>query len=374
MSNEILGSIEDSLKLSEELRKAIEASPEHLLDMDLRRISRELSKKFNELREITRFLIEQRKERISLLRDERNKRDELNEKVKEVAQAIKQLRTRRKELQQFINEKKNEGNQLKNKIKELTERIQLLEKELKGFSRRELKKIEANIERLEWALQTQSLPDIIERRLTERILRLSERLKHLKEKEEKWKELQRMRQELEKYKMDLNALRRSLAIYYEERRKIDEKITELIKIRDERKSEADKHHTQVQELRKEVELINEKLAKIRDLRNKIMQTLKRISKIREEQEELKRKEELKRIIAQRLREIQEKFLTQGKLDYEDLEFLVEHGLLTDDFLDRLLTMSEEEQAEAILEQLEGSDLALKENEEDVSGSVDEAQQ
>ena len=196
------------------------------------------------------------------------------------------------------------------------------------------------------------MPDIIERRLTEKILRLSERLKGLKEKEEKWRELQKFKQELEKYKVDLNALRRSLAIYYEERRKIDEKIAELTKLRDERKNEADKHHTQVQELRKVIEFINEKLTEIRELRTRIMHTLKRISKIKEEQEELRRKEELKRIIQQRLREIREKFASQGKLDYEDLEFLVEHGLLTDDFLDQLLTMSEEEQVEVIMEQLE----------------------
>lgn len=352
MSSEILKTIDDSLELSDELRRAIESPPEELLDMDLRKVSRNLSRKFNELRELTRILIEQRRDKISVLKDERSKRDELNEKVKEVAQAIKQLRERRRELQQFINEKKNEGNQLRSKIKELNEKIKLFEQELKGFNRRELKKLEANIERLEWVLQTQSLPDVIERRITERVLRLSERIRTLKEKEEKWKELQKMRQELEKYKVDLSALRRSLAIYYEERRKIDEKITELVKIRDERKNEADKHHMRVQELRKEIDEINEKLSKIRELRTKIMQTLKRISKIKEEQEELRKKEELRRIIQQRLREIQEKFVTQGKLDYEDLEFLVEHGLLTDDYLEKLLTMSEEEQAEAILEQLE----------------------
>jgi len=354
MTDELLGGINESLILPEELRRAIEASPEELVDKDLRRVSRELSRKFNELRELTRLLIEQRKEKISALKDERNKRDELNEKVKEVAQAIRQLRERRRELQQFINDKKNEGNQLKNKIKELTEKIKLLEKELKGFNKRELKRLEANIERLEWALQTQSLPDVIERRLTERILRMSERLKELREKEEKWRELIKMKQELEQYKMDLNALRRSLAIYYEERRKLDEKIAELVKIRDERKNEADKHHYQVQELRSEIEAINEKLSEIRELRNKIMQTLRRISKLREEQEEIRRKEELKRIISARLKEIQEKFVAQGKLDYEDLEFLVEHGLLTDDLLERMMSVGEEEQTEAILEQLEES--------------------
>ncbi len=353
MSSEILESVESSLKLPEDLQKAIEAPPEALLDMDLRLISKKLSRKFNELRELTRILIEQRREKISLLRDERNKRNELNEKVREVAQIIKQLRSKRKELQQFINEKKKEGDQIKSKIKELTEQIQLLEREIGNFNKRELRRLEANIERLEWILQTQSLPDIIEKRLTEKILRLSERLKELKQKEEKWRSLQKLRQELEKYRMDLSALRRSLAIYYEERRRLDEKIAELVKLRDERKMEADKHHFQIQELRSEIEKINEKLAEIRDLRRKIMFALKRISKIREEQEELRRKEELKRILQQRLREIQEKFLRQGKLDYEDLEFLVEHGLLTDDFLDQLMSVSEEE-AENILEELEES--------------------
>jgi len=99
MSSEILKTIDDSLELSDELRRAIESPPEELLDMDLRKVSRNLSRKFNELRELTRILIEQRRDKISVLKDERSKRDELNEKVKEVAQAIKQLRERRRELQ-----------------------------------------------------------------------------------------------------------------------------------------------------------------------------------------------------------------------------------------------------------------------------------
>ena len=61
----------------------------------------------------------------------------------------------------------------------------------------------------------------------------------------------------------------------------------------------------------------------------------------------------KRVLS-KVKEIQEKFVAQGKLDYEDLEFLVEHGLLTDDLLERMMSVGEEEQTEAILEQLEES--------------------
>jgi len=352
MASEILEEVQIALEIPEELQRVLIASPEELIDMDLRTLSKELSRKFHELREVSRKLIEKRRELISILRDERAKRNELNEKVKEVAQVIRQLRERRRELQKFINEKRSEGNQIQSKIKELMEQITALERELKGFNRRELQRLQNQIERLEWALQTQTLPDIIEKRLTERILRLSEKLKVLKQQEEQWRKLQKLRQELEKCRADLTAIRRSLAIYYEERRKIDEKIAELSKIRDEKKGEADKHHAKVQELRNEIDKINEMLSKIRDLRQKIMLTLRRISKLREEKEELRRKEELKRLLQRRLQEIKVKLIEEGKLDYKDLEFLVEHGLLTDDFLDQLLQMGEEEQAEALMEELE----------------------
>ncbi|MHA1616889.1 MAG: hypothetical protein ACTSX9_06270 [Candidatus Njordarchaeales archaeon] len=360
MAKELLEEVQIALKIPEEVQKVLTATPEELVDKDLRQLSRELSKKFHELREISRKLIEKRRELISILRDERAKRNELNEKVREVAQAIRQLRERRRELQKFINEKRNEGNQIREKIKELSKQVESIEREIKGFNRRELQRLQAQIERLEWALQTQTLPDIIEKRITERILRLSEKLKILKQQEEQWKQLQKLRQELEKYKSDLTAIRRSLAIYYEERRRIDEKIAELAKIRDEKKSEADQHHAKVQEIREEIAKINDALAKIRDIRQKIMLTLRRISKLREEKEELRRKEELKKLIQRRLQEIRAKIMEEGKLDYRDLEFLVEHGLLTDEFLEQFLQMSEEEQAEVLLEGLEGE---LEEREE-----------
>ena len=352
MSTEI-ARIEDALRLSDTITKAINSIIEELIDMNLSTISKELSRKFEELRVLTQVLLDKRREMLSNLRDQKAKRDELNQKVKEVAQIIRQLRERRNELQKFITEKRKEAQEIKDEISKIQENMSLLEKELKGYDHRRTKKLEGEIKRLEWVLQTQTLPDPIEKRLTERIMRLSNTLKELKTKEEKWRKQIQLQRELEQYRTRLGAIKKSLAIYFEERKKIDEKLSELIKIREEKKKEADKFHAEVQRIKEEIDKLNQSLASIREVRNKVIQTLRKIGKIREEKEGLRRKEELKKIIHFRLQEIREKLKNQGRIDYEDLEFLIDYGLLDDEFLNELLGLkSEEEKTELLLEHLE----------------------
>ena len=214
MSTEI-ARIEDALRLSDTITKAINSNIEELIDMNLSTISKELSRKFEELRVLTQVLLDKRREMLSNLRDQKAKRDELNQKVKEVAQIIRQLRERRNELQKFITEKRKEAQEIKDEISKIQENMSLLEKELKGYDHRRTKKLEGEIKRLEWVLQTQTLPDPIEKRLTERIMRLSNTLKELKTAEDH--DLQTFLVDVESYKYfdetnirQLKAIRRFL--------------------------------------------------------------------------------------------------------------------------------------------------------------------
>jgi len=279
--------------------------------------------------------IEELYRRVRLLRAERDglkekariwadKRDRLHEEIRDLRLQIHSLRQRRDALNVEVKHLKSLREALLRRRKEILEEIVKLRQEKRRMnaekpfhSQSYLKK---KIERIEWKIQTESLPLDVERELIDQVKALEAQMEFYRKAEKIKSRIADLRREADRLKADSldyrSRIHETAAQSQEFHMKMLKKIEDVRRL----KAKADEMHQQYAEFRDKAKAISlelkETLAEIRTLREQL--------KTREEEERKQKEEELQK---QMEKDALEKLRRGEKLSFDEFKILIEKGLI-----------------------------------------------
>ncbi len=255
-----------------------------------------------------------------------NERDALNDEVKKISSEVKQLKAKRDSLNAQVKTLKTKRDELREEAAKKREVLSKLLEQAKGISQElhgSMSDILAQIQRLEWFIQTNPLSTQAERNLVAKIGTLEVNLA-------KHKGLKNVRDSLLRLKIEVGALRIRAQTTHEELTKIageSEKthaaMQEQLKTLLEKKKQADQKHTDfIQQSKRRQEAVSSlrsNLLRIEQIRAEIGKT-KTSSKF-EKAEKVKSKYKAA---------ANEKLRTGGKLSLEEFQALMGDSFSSDD--------------------------------------------
>lgn len=249
------------------------------------------------------------------------KRDDLNKKVKNLIVEAKDYRKNRDEVNSFIKNLKSEIKSNNARITEISEKIKSIEEEIdrylkkldRKYSFRDLKK---EIERLDWIVQTSSLPLEEEKKIVSEILVLEENLSYLNKIRNLESEVKRLKLEREALKKANILNREKISGLVEKSRDFHKKLLRLSEKISKLKEEADQTHRMfVDFISKAKTLKNERKKKAGELRDIECQ----IKALR--MEAVKKREE--KILSEARNRAMEKIKKGKKLSWDEFKILNE---------------------------------------------------
>ncbi|MHA2112924.1 MAG: coiled-coil protein [Candidatus Hodarchaeales archaeon] len=263
-----------------------------------------------------------------------NKRNQLNEQVKELIVSAKEEREKRDQCNKLISEIKEKKNILIKELEGFNEQIERLEEQLnqnqdknappKRRSNVSTKRIQKEIQDLEWKLQTTSnLAINDERDIVDQINRLEQKFREVRESDVLSRDLKSFFNRTRVLRGKLRGLDRDLRINAHESRLHHKTMIQAFKNADIFRKQADDLHAQFLEAKKQANLIhNEYLTHIREI-NKTRQSInKNKQKFRKKQDE-ERREKLK----VKTEDAKKKFDQGRKLSFEEFRTLIDKGLI-----------------------------------------------
>jgi len=255
------------------------------------------------------------------------KRDSIHEKIKVLRTKVADLKEKRDELNKRVQELKNLREQAKGDRSEKHNQILNLKEKLRGLEEkkpiRSAHDVESEIERLEWKIQTTSLPVREEEMLIDQVRTLETQLlkhKKIRELEEGLLELRAEEKALEtKAKLHhekLSELAKQSQGFHEEMTKILSQIHDL-------RAQADSAHQKYVEIKQQAQPLRQErdefLRQVESLKQKLRQA--------EEKKQFKRQRELRKELVDKALE---KLKRGEKLSWEEFKVLSEQkkvGLL-----------------------------------------------
>jgi uncharacterized coiled-coil DUF342 family protein len=263
-----------------------------------------------------------------------NKRNQLNEQVKELIVSAKEEREKRDQCNKLISEIKEKKNILIKELEGFNEQIERLEEQLnqsqdktappKRRSNVSTKRIQKEIQDLEWKLQTTSnLAINDERDIVDQINRLEQKFREARESDVLSRDLKSFFNRTRVLRGKLRGLDRDLRTKAHESRLHHKAMIQAFKNADVFRKQADDLHAQFLEAKKQANLIhNEYLTHIREI-NKTRQSInKNKQKFRKKQDE-ERREKLK----VKTEDAKKKFDQGRKLSFEEFRTLIDKGLI-----------------------------------------------
>ncbi|MCK4848171.1 MAG: hypothetical protein KAT16_04030 [Candidatus Heimdallarchaeota archaeon] len=263
-----------------------------------------------------------------------NKRNLLNEQVKELIGSAKEEREKRDKCNQLISEIKEKKNILLKEFEGFNEQIERLEEQLnqskdkpsqnKRRSNISTKKIQKDIQDLEWKLQTTSnLAITEEREIVDQINRLEQKFIEARESDVLSRDIKTVYNRTRVLRGKLRSSDRDLRAKAHESRLYHKAMIQAFKNADIFRKQADELHAQFLEAKKQANLIhNEYLTHIREI-NKTRQSInKNKQKFRKKQDE-ERREKLK----VKADDAKKKFDEGRKLSFEEFRTLIDKGLI-----------------------------------------------
>ncbi|UCE15286.1 MAG: hypothetical protein JSV12_05215 [Candidatus Bathyarchaeota archaeon] len=205
--------------------------------------------------------------------DLKEKRDELNKKVQELKNMREQARTERRE-------KRTQILKLKEKLRRPTEKKPI----------RNMRDVESEIERLEWEIQTTSLPVREEKILIDQVRALENQLlthKQIRKLEESFLELQAEEKALE---TKANLHHEKLSELAKQSQSFHEKVSEIFNKIHAFQVDADDAHQKYVEIKQKAQALHQERAEFLRQANSLMQELRQT----EEKKQLKRQRELRK--------------------------------------------------------------------------------
>jgi len=229
----------------------------------------------------------------------KEKRDELNERVRELKNLREQARAERRE-------KHNEILKLKEKLRRLAEQKSI----------RSMHDVKSEIEKLEWKIQTTSLPVHEERTVIDEVRVLEIQLsthKQIRELEERLLELRAEEKALET-KAKLH--HESLSELAKQSQGFHEKMTETLGEIQALRAEADDAHQKYVEIKQQAQALHQERVELLRQANSLKQKIREA----EEEKQLKRQRELHKELVEKALE---KLERGEKLSWEEFKVLTE---------------------------------------------------
>jgi uncharacterized coiled-coil DUF342 family protein len=281
--------------------------------------------------------IEELNQELAPIKEERNrlnleakkwveKRNSLNEKVKNLREEANSIKEKRDTINSQVQELKNIREQVISKSKEKREKISELQEKITIINEKQpdttgnLKRVEKEIEKLDWTIQTNSLPIREEQELINQIRELETQLLAQKK--------------IKKVKDQLYELRSAQRQFGSEAKTIHEKLSELAE-------QSQKYHLQMvgiiekaHDLQTESNEAHQKYVEARSQaqqkHDKCVELIQQIKAIEQELKESTDKKQAERQDALQ-KELEERALTKlkngEKLLWDEFQYLAEKGLL-----------------------------------------------
>jgi uncharacterized coiled-coil DUF342 family protein len=254
------------------------------------------------------------------------KRNSLNEKVKNLRDEANSLKEKRDEINKQVQELKNMREQVTSKTKEKREKISELQGKIETLSEKQsaptvnLRRVEKEIEHLDWTIQTNSLPVKEEQQIINQIRELETQLIS--------------QRKVKKVKDELYELRSAQRTFGTEAKTIHEKLSELAE-------QSQKYHLQMvsalekaRDLQVESNEAHQKYVEARtqaqQKHDKCVELIKELKSIEQDLKESADKKQAERV-GELQKELEERALAKlksgEKLLWEEFQYLAEKGLL-----------------------------------------------
>lgn len=289
----------------------------------------------NKIADTSKDKLEILNQELTPIKEERNKlnseakkwverRNKLNEKVKTLRDQANSLKEQRDTINNQVQELKKRRDQMNSKGKEKREKFLELKEKITTLDGKQhngnLRQIEREIEKLDWKIQTTSLPLKEEQELISHIRELETRLvaqKRIKKVQDKLFEL---RTEQRDFGTEAKTIHGKLSELAEQSQKYHMQMMDLLIKTRELQSEANIAHKNYVEARQQAQQKHEKCIELITKINAIQQELKESA----DKKQTQRQDELQK-------ELEERALTKlkrgEKLLWEEFQFLAEKGLL-----------------------------------------------
>jgi len=233
----------------------------------------------------------------------KEKRDELNERVRELKNLRDQARAERRE-------KHNQILKLKEKLRRLTEKKPI----------RSMHDVESEIERLEWQIQTTSLPVREEKVLIDQVRALETQLSTHKQIRELDEDLLELRAEEKALETKARLHHERLSELAKQSQSFHEKMIEILSEIHALRAEADNAHQKYVEIKQQAQPLHQERAELLRQTNSIKQEFRQA----EEEKQLKRQQELRKELVEKALE---KLKRGEKLSWEEFKVLAEQKKL-----------------------------------------------
>ncbi len=253
-----------------------------------------------------------------------DKRNKLHEKISNLRKKAANIKERRDGLNEQVQELKKLRDQVKLSRKEKRDRIAELKEKLRELMEKRpdgnLQHIEKEIEKIDWKIQTTSLPLKEEEELINQVRQLETKLTVQKQIKKVEKEFLELRSKEKNLGTEAKTLHEKLAEIAEQSQKYHEKMLETLNKARELQVEADDAHQKYVEKKQQAKKLHQKCVELQDKIRALEQELKEAAdkKQAEKQSEIQKELE-ERALAK---------LKRGeKLLWEEFQILAEKGKL-----------------------------------------------
>ncbi len=244
------------------------------------------------------------------------KKGALSTKIREEVDTTQELKTERDALNQKVKAAKAEREKFTGKIRELSKKLKELETKLDGFKgTRPLKAIKEELEKAEWAYQTQSLSPSKSHDVWKSIEDLTDSLKASKAKDEVFTQFRNVRREIDSLKNEQSKYHHQVLKHAKESELKHKMLSDI--------------YARIDEVRDKRKLINKKLQiPIDKLKAIDAEIKKHKSELHEEKERTRKYQESTnhKLLSAKAKEVEARFKKTGKLTKEDLLIIQEAEL------------------------------------------------
>lgn len=270
---------------------------------------------------------------LASLKEERNKlnleakkwaekRNAIHEHIKELRTKAADLKEKRDTLNEKVQELKSIRDQTKTKRNEKHAQVFELKENLRSLTKRKppqsLHNLQMEIERLDWKIQTTSLPVKEEEMLVNQVRQLEAQLSVHKQIEKTKEKLMTLRTEEKALETEATTYHEKLSKLAEQSQKFHEEMLENLNKARSLKVEADSAHQKYVEIKQQAQNLHQKCVELSDQIKSFEKELHEV----EEKKQAKRQRELRKELEERAL----KKLKRGeKLTWEEFKILTEKG-------------------------------------------------
>jgi len=250
-------------------------------------------------------------------RNEAERRDRVNKHFKESVDNITELKTQRNAANERTNALRASLQENKEKLREKKVQFQNFNRRLEDFvatgSYMSRKELEDRIEKIDWRIQTTTLPLAEENLLVDQARSLeSQLIIH--------KQIENLKDEMRSLRNEMDAAHKEILELSEQRKKLRENIANFSKRASQLKSEADTMHQKYLTYKDEAQKTHLKYLEVLNQMKALQQELVKIEEGKRARLELELETELEKRALEKLRE-------RKKLTFDEFKILAEKGKL-----------------------------------------------